>query len=169
MTDRDAPADRPPASRPRLGRDGAGRFVPGCSGNPAGRQRAALAAEMDSRGTADAPEVYAMVLAAAVGGDMRAAAVLLDRWWPVVRRTSLDLPDLPRLETAEVLVRVHGSIIERAARNEISAEQAEIASKLIEGHRKLIKLTDVQTKLAEIERILAGKDLAEVMDGAVTC
>ena len=169
MTDRDAPAGRPPDGTPRSGRNAAGRFVPGFSGNPAGRQRAALAAEMDARGTVDAPAVYEAVLAAACGGDMRAAALLLDRWWPVVKRTPLDLPDLPRLETAEDLVRAHAGIIERAGRNGISAEQAEVAAKLIEVHRKLIELTEVQTKLAAIERILAGTGRYEVMGGAVTC
>ena len=63
----------------------------------------------------------------------------------------------------------HASIIERAARDGISAEQAEVAGRLIEVHRKLIELTEVQTKLAAIERILAGGGRSEVMGGAVTC
>ena len=62
-----------------------GRWKPGASGNPAGKppgaRHAALVA-LDAIGAGAGAEIMAAVVAAAKGGDMRAADILLRRLWP---------------------------------------------------------------------------------------
>jgi hypothetical protein len=66
------------------GRDNAGRFVPGVSGNPAGRPRGVDFRKlvMEFRKAAldgDLQEVYDAMLTRAKAGDVNAAKLLLDR------------------------------------------------------------------------------------------
>jgi hypothetical protein len=68
-------------------RDGAGRFLPGVSGNPSGRGStpslvAALRAELDEREASGRPALRAIaarLVDMALGGDLRAIRELLDR------------------------------------------------------------------------------------------
>lgn len=68
-------------------RDGAGRFLPGVSGNPSGRGSApslvaALRAELDEREAGGRPALRAIaarLVDMALGGDLRAIREVLDR------------------------------------------------------------------------------------------
>lgn len=68
-------------------RDGAGRFLPGVSGNPSGRGNApslvaALRAELDERDASGRPglrAIAARLVDMALAGDMRAIREVLDR------------------------------------------------------------------------------------------
>lgn len=73
-----------PVQQARAGRDGAGRFAPGTSGNPNGRPRgidfrAAVVAARGEGVEAALVEVFDTLLAAALAGDVQAAKLLLDR------------------------------------------------------------------------------------------
>ena len=136
-----------------------GRWKKGQSGNPHGRPkgwRSAIATLFDSAGMKDGPGVYAAIHQAALSGDMRAAELLMSRWWPLVKRTSLDLPDLPTLETPQDAVRAASHVMALAAQNEISAEQADIAMRLIEASRKTIEIADLDARLRALEERSAG-------------
>src|SRR5215203_5391739 len=82
-------------------RGGRGKFAAGTRpgpGRPKG-ERARLAAALDALAAADAEAVLAAVLAAAKGGDMAAARVILDRLWPAPKGRPLELA-LPPVEDA---------------------------------------------------------------------
>src|SRR5215204_4489630 len=82
-----------------------GRFAAGTKpgpGRPKG-ERSRLAAALDSLAAADAEAVVAAVVAAAKGGDMTAAKLVLERLWPVPRGRAVEL-ELPPVEDATGLV-----------------------------------------------------------------
>ena len=131
-----------------------GRWQKGQSGNPRGKPkgwRSAVATLLDAAAMEDAPAVYAAIRAAATGGDMRAADILMSRWWPLIKRTSLDLAEMPEIRTARDALDAATHIMACAARNEISAEQADIAMRLIETARKTIETADLAERLAALE------------------
>src|SRR5262249_37073274 len=85
-------------SRQTISRDANGRFLPACSGNPAGKQRgtrnrATLLREVRQEG--EGPTMARHVGGRAVGGDGVAARFCLDRLEPKPRGRpiSLDLPE----------------------------------------------------------------------------
>ena len=92
-------------------RDEGGRFKPGVSGNPAGRPRTSvtalwrrLNAEVDpddAEGRTRAEVLYHKAYSAAVGGDMRAVALIVDRVEGKPKQTvTLTMETRERLEAA---------------------------------------------------------------------
>ncbi len=78
------------------GRAPDGRFAPGNLGGP-GRPRGSrhrAQAALDAIGEAGAAEVLQAVVAAARGGDMRAASILLDRVWPARKGRAVETAEL---------------------------------------------------------------------------
>jgi Family of unknown function (DUF5681) len=103
------------------------RWQPSQSGNPAGRPKgtrhAALLA-LDSIGTAATKEVTAAVVAAAKGGDMRAADILLRRLWPE-RKGRPVLLELPTMKSATDLPAVLSVIAEAVATGDLTPDEGQ--------------------------------------------
>ena len=82
------------SSRQTISRDANGRFLPGCSGNPAGKQpgtrnRATFLREVMQEG--DGHTMARHVVERAVGGDAVAARFCLDRLEPKPRGRPISL------------------------------------------------------------------------------
>jgi hypothetical protein len=93
------------------GRDELGKFVKGVSGNPAGRPRTSVTAlwrrlnaevdPEDADGRTRAEVLYHRAYSAAVGGDMRAVALIVDRVEGKPKQTvTLTTDTREKLETA---------------------------------------------------------------------
>jgi Family of unknown function (DUF5681) len=135
------------------GRIQGGRFVPGVSGNPAGkppgaRARATRLAEKLMSGDAEA--VVRAVVNAAKGGDMTAAKIILDRIAPPCRGRPVRL-DLPPIVGAADLVRALAAVADAMARGVLSAEEAQAAAAVLEHHRKAVETLDLERRIAAIE------------------
>jgi hypothetical protein len=135
------------------GRIQGGRFVPGVSGNPAGkppgaRARATRLAEKLMAGDAEA--VVRAVIDAAKGGDMTAAKIILDRIAPACRGRPVRL-DLPPIVSAADLVKALAAVADAMARGVISAEEAQAAAAVLEHHRKAVETFDLERRIAAIE------------------
>src|SRR3954451_17723125 len=94
------------------GKSAAGRFKPGNGhgrGRPSGsRNKASIA--LDKMLAEDGADVVQAVLAAARGGDMQAARLVLDRIVPIRKGRSIQL-DLPAIENvADVLAALSATI-----------------------------------------------------------
>ena len=111
------------------GRIQGGRFVPGVSGNPAGkppgaRARATHLAEKLMAGDAEA--VVRAVIEAAKGGDMTAAKIILDRIAPPCRGRPVRIDLLPIVSAAD-LVWALAAVADAMAGGVLSAEKAQAA------------------------------------------
>ena len=109
-------------------RGGRGRFAAGTKpgpGRPKG-ERARLAAALDSLAATEAEAVLAAVVAAAKGGDMAAARVILDRLWPAPKGRAVELA-LPSVEDATGLVAAMAQVVAAMADAQITPDEAEVS------------------------------------------
>lgn len=131
-----------------------GRWQRGQSGNPRGRprnSRSQLAAQLDAAAEQDAPAVYAAIRQSALKGDTAAQALLMARWWPAVKRTFVDIPDMPAVENAEDIGRACAHIVARVANGEMTLEEGAALSELLERLQKSLVAVDVEERLAALE------------------
>ncbi len=131
----------------------AGRFAPGQSGNPAGkpkgtRHRIALLAERLMEN--DAQEVVRAVLAAARGGDMAAAKLVLERVLPV-RRGRLIKLSLPAVNAPADLAAAMAELITAVASGQVTAEEATAVGQLLGLQGKVLELIDIEERLLALE------------------
>lgn len=108
-------------------RDDKGRFVPGCSGNAAGRP-AGASSRLLSMARAAAEEIFPLVVEQARAGDMDAARLVLSIGVPRAKPLNppLDcLADLPLPERPKDLGRTAAFLLEQVAAGKLSTADAE--------------------------------------------
>ena len=128
-------------------------FAPGQSGNPdgakPGRRHPALEA-LDAIGHERAQAVLDRVILAAESGDMRAAEIVLRRVWPERRGKPVRI-DLPAVNTAADLVPAMARVAEAMACGDLSPEEAQSVTAVLEGQRRVIETRDMEARLKRIE------------------
>lgn len=99
---------------------------------------------------ADAEEIVRAVILAAKTGDLRAAALILDRLCvaPRDRAVSINLPDT---STAQGVQAAQGAIIDAVAEGRITPSEAATLAGLIEARRKAIETVDLENRVAQLE------------------
>jgi hypothetical protein len=135
------------------GRDQAGRFVPGASGNPRGkpqgtRNRAIAALETLMGNSAE--DVALAVIKAAEAGDTAAARLVLERVMPA-RKDSPIAIELPAVDGAAGLVEAGQAILAAVAAGEITPNEADALMSLIERQRRIVETADLEARLAALE------------------
>ena len=139
-----------------LVRDERGRFVPGQSGNPAGkvagtRNRATLL-----RAALDGPEgpaVARIVIDKALAGDAVTARFIIGRLEPRPRSPGIEL-DLPEGNRACDIVAAYDATVRAMASGEITPEEAVQVARVLDGSLRAIELAARQ---AEREACAAQK------------
>jgi hypothetical protein len=129
-------------TRQTITRDANGRFLPGCSGNPAGkrpgtRNRATLLRAVMEEGEGHA--MARLVVDRAVGGDAVAARFCLDRIEPKPRGRpiSLDLPE--GVSSAEAVTTAFDSALRQLADGEITPTEAVEISRFLESRIRALR------------------------------
>ena len=135
-------------------RDRKGRFVRGVSGNPEGRSRgsrnrATIACESLLMGEGEALTRKAIQLALA--GDTTALRLCLERLLPPAKDRPVSIK-LPRPESAAETRQAMAEIIEAAGKGEITPGEARILASLIETHRRVLELDDIEARLIALEK-----------------
>ncbi|GBR09447.1 hypothetical protein GLI01_23550 [Gluconacetobacter liquefaciens] len=150
-------ADVAASQQPEKKRGGPGRpFPKGQSGNPdgpkKGRRHPAFAA-LDQIGQENAERIVQAVTASALRGDMRAAEIMLRRVWPERKGRPLSL-SLPPLTDAADLSAAMATIIQAVTAGEITPDEGQALSALIEAQRKTIETHDLAARMDAIEQLL---------------
>jgi Family of unknown function (DUF5681) len=139
---------------PKQRRRGPGRpFLPGQSGNPAGktkgtRHRATILAEQLLDGEVEA--MVRMVIERAKQGDMIALRLCLDRIIPVRRDRPVCFP-MPVLSSAEDASKAMAAITAAVAHGELTPAEASELSCVVEAFVTAIEATEIERRLRVLE------------------
>ncbi len=134
-----------------------GRFTIGNRGGPGrpkGSRHRAHAA-LDAIGEAGAAEVLQAVLQAAIGGDLRAASILLDRVWPARKGRAVEV-ELPTVASAADLVPALAAVAAAMARGELTPEEARAVASVLDAQRKAIETAELEARVAALEECVSG-------------
>lgn len=129
------------------------RFKPGQSGNPAGRPRGARhKATMAALALLDgeASELTRKAIDAALGGDMMALRLCLERIIAPVKSRPLTI-SLPVVTEASDLPKITGALLSAVASGEIDPSEAAILSKVVEVHRGALEFADIESRIKKLE------------------
>ncbi|MFC0408971.1 DUF5681 domain-containing protein [Roseomonas elaeocarpi] len=135
------------------GKEGAGRFTPGRSGNPAGRpagSRNKATVMLDAVAEGEAAEVLRALLARARQGDAQAAGLILARCWPARRGRPVVL-SLPSLGAKNGATKAVDAILKATTTGTITPEEAEALVKLVEARQRVAEMPDLVARLEALE------------------
>ena len=137
------------------GKEQAGHFAKGQSGNPAGRPRGSrnattLALESLLDGQADALTQKAVELALA--GDMAALRLCMDRILPARRDRPVSFA-LPPIESAQDAAATVSAVLAAVAAGEITPADAGEICKLIEVYVKVYETAELAERIEQLERM----------------
>ncbi len=137
-----------------------GRFLPGASGNPAGRppsgaNRAAALIEEALAGQAEA--LAAKVVHMALSGDMLAMRLCLERMLAVRRERHMTL-QLPAPTAAADIMGGFARVVEAISQGQLTPTETDSLSGLLESARRAIESTDIERRVEELEARLEEAD-----------
>ncbi len=141
---------KPPAN---TGKKQASKFRPGKSGNPKGRpqgsrNKATLAVEGFLDGQSEALTQKAVEMA--LEGDMQALKLCLERICPPRKSRPIQI-DLPNVTTAADVTAAQGAVIAAMARADITPDEANTISGVLEAKRRAIETTEIEERIARLE------------------
>lgn len=97
--------------------------------------------------------VVITVLDAAKGGDMTAARMVLDRLVPPRRSRPVEFT-IPEGDAATSL----NGVLAAVAKGELSPDEGQAVSAIIENKRKAIEMGQIEERLAAVEKMLAERN-----------
>ena len=134
-------------------------FKKGQSGNPRGkkpgsRNKATLAAQKLLDGEAEALTRRAVDLAK--GGDIAALRLCMERIIPPRKDRPVRLT-LPSLDGAGGLEKASSAVLVAVAAGEITPSEGQALSAILESHRKVLELADIERRLQVLEQERKGR------------
>ena len=138
----------------KSGRDHAGRWQKGISGNPAGKPHGArvrAVVELERLMGNCAENVAMAVIRCAESGDTAAARLVLERVMPARKDNPVTL-DLPAMDTAQGALAAGTAIMDATASGQITPDEADKLMGLVERQRKIIETADLAERLTALEK-----------------
>ena len=139
-----------------LGRRSDGRFAPGNPGKPRGaRNRTTVALEelLDN----GAKAVTRKAIAMAKKGDPTALRLIIERIIPARRGRPVSLPDMPKIESVKDVPAVMASIMAAVAAGELTAEEANDLTAIMDRYVKAVEATEIAERLNAIEEAIRNR------------
>ena len=137
----------------KTGRDAAGRFARGVSGNPQGRAKGSLnrrTQKLLELLEESGEEIVRGLVKSAKQGKPWAVKLCVDRLLPrAERRVEINLPNVTQ---AADVADAGAALIEMAAEGEVTIDEARGVVDLIEQQRKAIETTNLEPRLLAVER-----------------
>lgn len=135
------------------GRDQAGRFTPGASGNPSGkprgtRHRTTMAIEAMLEGQHEA--LTNAAIDKALTGDPTALRLCLDRLAPPRKDAPISF-DLPAVVTVSDAVGASTAVLAAVAAGEVTPDEAGRVMALLTAHRSIVETGDLEGRIAALE------------------
>lgn len=156
-----------PASVPAVPRAANGQFVPGASGNPAGRppglidRRHRVAKAFDHEFEA----VGAAIVEKAKDGDMAAAALYLSRVEPPLRPKGERVTF--KLDPAAPLADQAGAVLVAVSQGELPAETGKLLIDCLTAAAGLRRFDEFDEQLRQLRELLERRELAAGASGGV--
>jgi len=135
------------------------KFVPGQSGNLKGRPKGVSKRLQFSKLLEPHAEVLvAKAVELAVQGDVNSLRLCIERLIPKAKEEAIEF-NLPEgnLSSSDTLLKLNTKIMEQVARGEISLEESERLSALVDSQSKLIQVTTIAAQIEEVQRILKAR------------
>ena len=124
---------------------------PGGPGRPSGsRNKASIALDVLAEGAA--PAAMAKLAEAVAAGDMRAIEILLSRVWPIRKGRPVTLT-MPVIKTASDLAEAMGCVTEAMASGDLTPEEAQAVSAVLETKRRAIETVELEARLSALEQV----------------
>jgi hypothetical protein len=128
------------------------RFKPGNPGRPKGtRNKRSVLVEVLM--TEDAEAITKSVIAAAKGGDMAAARLILERIAPTRKGRPVEFQAPTNLD-AHGLAEAFGSLLQETASGSITPEEALAVANVLEMRRRALELEATEIRLKSLEAAL---------------
>lgn len=141
---------------PEITRQKHGKFAKGHSANPRGRPRGSrnrATMEIEALLDADANKLGRVAIKKALGGDMAALKLCLDRIAPPTRERTV-IVELPELNEAQDIAIASAGIIRAVSRGEIGVATGETLLRLLDSHRRVIESADLEKRIVALEGAL---------------
>lgn len=134
----------------RDNRDERGRWLPGESGNPAGRpQGSGTSAQLRSLLETKAPELMGKAIELALAGDTTALRICLERVVPALK--AMDAPlDLGQLGEGELTARGN-AVLAALGNGGLTPEQAASAIRTLATYAEISVLGELEKRIAKLE------------------
>jgi hypothetical protein len=133
------------------------KFKSGESGNPTGRPKGAVSKRLQLSRLLEphAEELISKVVELAKGGDINALRLCIERLLPKPKDETIEF-ELPEgdLKHPETLLDLGAVVIAAVSEGELTPEQGNKITALIETQRKTIETCDLESRLKEIETVL---------------
>lgn len=129
-------------------------FQKGQSGNPNGRPKGARSKRMvvlDAILESEAPELMQKAVDLAKAGDTVALRLCLERILPARKDRPVAF-ELPAIETPRDATKAASALLKAVAAGEITPSEAAEVSKLIEGFVRIVEVSELETRINEIEQ-----------------
>lgn len=129
-------------------------FKPGQSGNPAGKKpgtKNRIERPIIALMGQHAEAVAQRVIQEALGGDLQAARLVLERVSPAPKDRTVHLPDLPSTATAAGVSEAQQCILEAVAGGGITPSEGNTLSNILESRRKALETLELEQRIEALE------------------
>lgn len=146
---------QPTENLQKEGRTPDGRFAPGHTGNPKGRapgsrNKATQAALALMEGQLE--QITQTLVDAALGGDLTAIRLILERLVPPCKEKALPPISLPPVPDAQSLPKLTAAILGAVADGRITPGEGQALAALASTHAKNLELAELEQRIAALER-----------------